>query len=250
MTRSVITLLLAAWLVAIVAATGPAPRQATDQDSNEVSGPISAIRRAEMQRHFGQASAVYDAVIRGDLDTAREEALALWSMPAPAGVAAAGAPFLDAIRMQGRRVSEASTVAQAAESVAGMLATCGDCHRVVGVGVVAYVPQRPVVGGIVGHMLEHEQAVTQMAEGLIAPSTTRWEAGARALTAAPLDHDELPPDSDLTPAVRSAESRVHAIAEQALTARDTDARVDVFANILATCSNCHSLHSRIWGPGR
>lgn len=249
MMRAAGLVLTAAWFLAVMTAAGPAPRQVQAAAQDEVSGPVGAIRRAEMQRHFGQASTIYDAVIRGDLATAREAALALWSIPAPAGLADAGAPFLEAIRMQGRQVSEASTVAEASRATADMLATCGNCHRAVSVWVVPNLEELPEVGGIVGHMLQHERAVSQMAEGLVAPSTTRWDAGADALLAAPLDPGDLPPDSGLTPEIRVAESRVHRMAEAAVAAEDNDARVAAFADVLATCSTCHSLHSRVWGPG-
>jgi cytochrome c553 len=68
------------------------------------------------------------------------------------------------------------------------------------------------------------------------------------LKTAPLSRAELPRDPKLTREIASAESRVHQFAEAALSAEDPGARAKSYANILATCADCHGLHRTVWGP--
>jgi hypothetical protein len=87
-----------------------------------------------------------------------------------------------------------------------------------------------------------------MVEGLIAPSTSQWRAGAERLRAAPLEPDSLPSDPRLTAELRQAEARVHEIGREAEAAETPTDRTAAFAKLIATCSTCHSVHARIWGP--
>ena len=66
---------------------------------------------------------------------------------------------------------------------------------------------------------------------------------------APLRASDLPRDPRLTREIAAAEDRVHVLAEQAATATEETARINVYSQILSTCAQCHGLHGRIWGPG-
>jgi hypothetical protein len=68
---------------------------------------------------------------------------------------------------------------------------------------------------------EHQQAVDLMVQGLTVPSTSAWNEGADMLAAAPLRSKSLPRDPKLTQAVRTAEARVHELAQRARAADDT-----------------------------
>ena len=168
-----------AWSLAIVglvvssvaAGAGQAPQ------SSSQALPLSPARRAQMQRHFAQASRILEAVIRGDLAAVKEPASELSVIPAPSGMPPAAAPFVEFIRLQGRRAVAAATLDHAAEAVASMLTLCGDCHSTVGVSVAPVPSDRPDVGGIVGHMLEHQRAVDALVEGSSHP---RLRSGAPA----------------------------------------------------------------------
>jgi len=220
-----------------------------DQDSQPSQAlPLSPARRAQMQHHFGQISRILEAVIRGDLAAIPDPARELSVIPPPSGMPPAAQPFIDFIRLEGRRAMSAATIDGAAEATASVLTLCGDCHRTVGVSVAPVTTDRPDVGGIVGHMLEHQDAVDAMVEGLISPSVSQWRAGAVRLRAAPLQPDNLPSDPRLTGGLRRAEARVHEIGQEAEVAETTTERTAAFGTLTATCSTCHSLHPRIWGP--
>jgi hypothetical protein len=107
---------------------------------------------------------------------------------------------------------------------------------------------KPDVGGIVGHMLEHQVAIEDLVQGLVLPSDTHWQRGIERLRSAPLQTGDLPADRRLSQQVRQAETEVHRIVDRAASAATDIERADAYARLLTTCAECHSLHRAIWGP--
>jgi hypothetical protein len=246
MRRLLLLSLAMLWLGTMTTAAPPLQQETARPEQSISTNPV---RRAQMAGHYRAVTVVYIAVIRGDLGAARDAAIALWGMAPPAGVPAGAVPIAEWVQLQGKRAAQATSLGQAAEAVAGMLTLCGDCHRTVGIRAGTDQAPRSEVGGIVGHMLEHQQAVEALAEGLVAPSPSRWQEGADLLQRAPLASSDLPPDSGLSTAVRRVEADVHAIAANAASVSNNTARTSVFASLIETCSNCHRLHRQVWGPG-
>lgn len=211
--------------------------------------PPNATRIAEMRHHFVDVTLVQEAVIRGDLASVRAPAVRLVELAAPPDVPPASAPFITAIRVAARRATEAKTLRAAALAVTTMLEQCGGCHQAVTVRPVPSTASRPDVGGLVGHMLEHQRAANQLLQGIVIPSATLWGQGAEALRTAPLKAAEFPPDSRFQSDFHKAEVEVHDIANRASADDAMGQRVDTYARLLTTCASCHSLHRRIWGPG-
>ena len=131
-----------------------------------------------------------------------------------------------------------------------MIGECASCHRTFGVMPVPSVLTTRDLGGIVGHMLQHQRAADEMLQGLLIPSVTQWQMGAERLCTAILHERELPPDRQWTREIRGAEGRVHAAAERALKATTQSARGASYVDLLSSCAQCHSLHKKLWGPGR
>jgi cytochrome c553 len=156
-------------------------------------------RLAQMERHFGQVSLIHEALIRGDLRAVREPARILEGAEAPRDVAAATAPHVAAMRLAATRAVDAQDLASVAAATASMLLSCGDCHRTAGTMPVPATPKRPDIGGLVGHMLEHQRAADEMLEGLFIPSETQWIRGATRFVGAPLRQQSLPRDQKVTP---------------------------------------------------
>jgi cytochrome c553 len=207
-------------------------------------------RLAQMEHHFSQVSLVHEAVIRGDPRAAREPATLLAGAEAPRDVAVATAPYIAAMRLAAKRAADAQDLTSVAAATAAMLLSCGDCHRAAGTMPVPVTPKRPDVGGLVGHMLEHQRAADEMLEGLFIPSEAQWLRGATRFVAAPLQQQSLPRDQKLTPEIRKAEERVHQLADRAIKATAWKDRGDIYAQMLTTCASCHSLHGVVWGPRR
>jgi cytochrome c553 len=131
-----------------------------------------------------------------------------------------------------------------------MLASCGDCHTAAGTRPALPSAPPAAVGGVVGHMLDHQRAIDQMLQGLVVPSATLWRQGADGLKAAPLHRSALPRDGALSRDVIAAEKRLHQMAEEAATTNEPAARSGQYARMLTTCAECHSAHQKIWGPSR
>ena len=210
--------------------------------------PDNPQRLEEMRHHFLQVTLVYEAVTRGDLAAVRAPATELSALPAPPGMPAGGAPFVEAIRAAARETLTATTLADAAVPAAHMLSQCGQCHRTAGVFPGPSARNYPDVGGIVGHMLNHQRAADELLQGLVIPSDSRWAQGAERLRTAELSRADLPSDPKLTPELRRAESAVHALADRAATASAPVERASIYAELSTTCARCHSLHAEIWGP--
>jgi mono/diheme cytochrome c family protein len=236
-------LVLAAGLVCLIAVAGT--RAAGQQQTSLPSNPQ---RLAEMRHHFLQVTLVYEAVIRGDLAAVRAPATELSILPTPTGLPLTAAPFVDAIRTAGRQAAVATTLEAAAAPAAMMLAQCGECHRAAGIFPAPSTRTYPDVGGVVGHMLEHQRAADELLQGLLIPSESRWTQGAARLRTAELSRADLPSDPKLTPEVRKAETAVHALADRAAAASTTAARAAVYVDLATTCARCHTLHRQIWGP--
>ena len=207
-------------------------------------------RLAQMEHHFSQVSLIHEALVRGDLRGVSEPARLLAEAEAPGGVAASTAPYVAAMRLAAKRAVDAQDLPSVAAATASMLLACGDCHRTAGTMPVPVTPNRPDIGGLVGHMLEHQRAADEMLEGLFIPSETQWIHGATRFVGAPLHQQSLPRDKKLTSEIRKAEERVHQLAERATKATAWKDRGDVYAQMVMTCSSCHSLHGVVWGPRR
>jgi hypothetical protein len=207
-------------------------------------------RTAYMRAHFNQVMTAHEAVIRGDLAAVKPPATWVAEHDAPTPLPAGSAPHFAALKQAAGRAAEATTILAAASATALMLKTCGDCHRAVGTMPAAPLTAPPDVGGIVGHMLQHQQAIDQMLQGLIIPSSSLWRTGAEGLKGAALHSGSLPSDPNLTRQLVASEKRIHQLASQAVRVDDPGARAVFYGQILSRCADCHSLHRRIWGPSR
>jgi mono/diheme cytochrome c family protein len=213
---------------------------------------LDAQRAALMRKHFGRALAIKDGVIRGDLAVVTSEAAALMREDPPQGLPTVAAPFVTTLKREAQRAAEAKDIVTAASASSSMLATCGNCHQTVGVRP-AFAPlaagtSETAPAGVVGHMIEHQRAADLMFEGLVLPSTTSWREGAARLNVVRLRDRELPRDSRWTPDIIRAEERLHRFAGDAVDMHDYAARAASYAQVIATCAECHGLHEKVWGP--
>jgi len=241
-------LALRGWLLAaavvVTAPHGPVASPAASQRQAEV--PVTA--RAEyMRAHFEQAMVVHAAVIRGDLAAVATAARTLADQD-PGTLPAEAAAHVDAMKEAARQAADTADILGAGQATARMLIACGNCHRALGTMPAQAIRPRPQVGGVVGHMLEHQVAVDLMFQGLVVPSDSLWRQGTRAMATAPLHPRELPVDSAVRRELAPTEERVHRIATAAAQATDPFARAGFYGQMLAGCADCHKRHARIWGP--
>jgi hypothetical protein len=232
MIRGALTVGLALWVAALAA-------QAVKPD---------AVRIAQMHEQYRQVMVVQSAVTRGDLEAVRAPARLLAAATTPRGLPDAMSRHAVAMTAAASQAATAPNLTGAAHATATMLSECGTCHLDAGTRPAISDTSTTAVGGIVGHMIDHQRAIDQLQRGLMIPSSSDWIQGARGLRAAPLHRADLPPDPKLTGELRRVEEAVHRLAEDAVSAELTATRVRVFSTLLSRCADCHSLHKRIWGP--
>jgi cytochrome c553 len=218
-------------------APAPRPRVTSDED-----------RAAFMRQHFGEVMAIHHALVAGDLDEARKHARIVADSPDPQNLPPAAGPYLTVLHRAAGRAASADDLEDVASASAAMLAACGDCHRAVGTMPAMPAVAGTEVGGLVGHMLEHERAVDLMVQGLTVPSASAWREGTQLLLSAPLRKGDLPRDSRLTREILELEERIHELADRGRRVEDQRSRIYVYSELAQSCAACHGLHARIWGP--
>lgn len=232
MIAAAIRVLLVTCAAAAVAAQGQPPASAQAED---------------MRAHFNEAMVVHAAVIRGDLAAVAPAARVLADQD-PASLPPGASRHVAAMKEAAREAVEARDLLAAGQATGRMLIACGACHRAVSTMPAFANPPRSTLGGVVGHMLEHQLAVDQMLRGLVVPSDTMWRAGARGMATAPLSPRDLPVDSAVRRELAPTEERVHRLATDAAQAADPFARAGFYGQMLAGCADCHKRHAKIWGP--
>ena len=208
-------------------------------------------RAAKMREHYSLALDVHAAVIRGDLPAVGRTASALLERFSVSPTGPAQSAAAAAVKAAATKTAAAKDLASAATATASILKSCGDCHQAASVMPAAPpLPPPPTVGGIVGHMLEHQRADEQMLQGLVIPSTRMWREGAHAFAHAPLHEKELPANTTGRRQMVQVELRLQTIAAGAVDVTDPSARAVSYGSILAACADCHKNHAKVWGPGR
>ncbi len=231
-------------MVVVTAAQGPL---ASPGAPAQQAAPPASAQAEYMRAHFNQAMVVHAAVTRGDLAAVASAARLLTDQDA-ASLPTGAATHVAAMKEAARQAAEAGDILAAGQATARMLIACGNCHRALGTRPALASRPSSTVGGIVGHMLEHQLAVDLMLQGLVVPSDSLWREGTRAMAVAPLHPRELPVDSAVRRELAPTEERVHRLATDAVQASDPLARAGFYGQMLAGCADCHKRHAKLWGP--
>jgi cytochrome c553 len=194
-----------------------------------------------MTEHFTIITWARDSIINGELEALREplRGFAVYEYrDLEPGV---WIPFIARIQQSALLGAEAGSLRSAAAAVATMAVQCGDCHRHTAQAPLSddLPPFRASEGpeSFAMRMRRHGWAADRMWEGLAMPSERAWFQGASALANGP---SELPETSrPLTPRVASALIAMRLLGTQALDAEHSEARIDVYADLLAACASCH-----------
>jgi len=230
-------------LMLLVAGCGGSTPPAEEQAPAVPVEPVAD----HMADHFSHVHAIEQAVIRGDLEAAQAPAQWIVEHQSLSNLPADSAVYLAEIRNSASGVASTDDIGNAAVATATMVAACGKCHTATGVTPTMPEVAAPGAEGITGHMQQHMQAVDLMYEGLAAPSDELWKKGAEMLKASPLEGENLP--QELSDDVKASETRVHEMADRAINAADTGAKIAIYGELIGGCASCHGLHGKVWGPG-
>lgn len=232
------------------AATQPAPQQPvaassqeqaakpapTSQAKPDVPPPGSPLDRV-MKAHFQDALLIRQAVIQGNPARASEPAAVFKDLQDDLDKLPKGwRGFVERMQEAARRVTDSTSSAQAAAAAADLGVSCGMCHQAHGGPKASSVPPPPDATNIEGRMKRHVWAADRLWEGLFVPSESSWNAGAKALSAAPFPDDVLKAGGVHA---RSAASEFAKLVSQAPAKKTADERATLYAQMLVTCGACH-----------
>ncbi len=206
--------------------------------------PATSGPSAMFVEHFARTLQMRDAVIHGDLESARRAARMLAAHDVPTNFPERWKPFIDELRAGANAGADAETLERAGVAVARIASTCGDCHRVLG-GPTFVVGEPPVsTAGTKARMARHAWGVDRLWLGMVQPSDEAWKKGSEVLASAPLVENAGNPRKE------ELANRVHALGQLGKTLVGTamppapakaPRRLEMYGQLVTTCAACHSL---------
>ncbi len=212
-----------------------------------------------MRDHDALSVAARNALIRGDVDVARQAmkqlAFFMEHVPAPEG----GREYARLTRELAQQVRDADDVEEACMGFARLSYACGQCHHALDRGPPMTLDPVPEGQDLRMHMRRHYWAVERMWDALLADSTSAFQKAAEVLAEAPL-HGSRDPDQESHQGVTRLAYEVHDLAfaaavegkagedeyvprpgEQVEVAPTGWGQAEVFGALLSTCNQCHTM---------
>ncbi len=244
--RLIVGLMILSVAFAVSACGRPAPAPAGQSAAAAPPQP-SADTAARMAGHFGKVRELEEAVIRGDLQSAKAAGLWIADHQETAGLPAGTESYVTATKDAARAVAASSSLGNAGVAAAFAVAACGECHAAAKVTPkMPEVNAPPTSTGGAALMRAHQYAVDLMYRGMVGPSETLWKQGAEALKGSPLRDKDL---AKVAKEIVASETRVHELAGRAAQAADAGSRIAVYGELIGGCASCHAMHGRVFGPG-
>lgn len=201
---------------------------------------------ATMAEHFDQTLEIQQAVMEGDLETARSAAKWMAEHDNVEEFPASSERYLKTMMKAAETVAEAPDLDGAAAAVAEMGYACGGCHRSLEEGLSFSMSESKAEEA--GHMKGHDWAVDRLWEGLVGPSDEAWLAGCSVLAESPLRpallpqaHPAIEHAEELDSSISSMEKQVHELSVKAGETTDAEKRAHMYGELLATCADCHTM---------
>ncbi len=199
--------------------------------------------KAHMKEHLDQADKLREGVQKGELDTTRGAAAWLAEHEMTTRLSESWKPHVEMMQKAAHAARDAKDLESAAGAVGMLGESCASCHREVA-GPKVEDAVAPTGDDLKAQMALHAWAAEQMWLGLIAPSDEAWVRGAEAMAKAELTPEELFTDQSPQPELLELEQTAQKLASESRAIKGTDAndkrRGELYASLLATCSECHS----------
>ncbi len=199
----------------------PAPGSPMDQFMRAHAKDAELIRRAIIKGEPQEAGKPADSLIHL-LD--EEQLPSSWNAPVERMLAST------------RRVKDSSDTAGAAAALADVGTSCGWCHQRLGGPSPSFSEAPEDDGSLAARMRRHVWATERLWEGLYAPSSRAWKAGAQVLKNASFPKEVL--DKGGVYAKSAAKEFGKVAVRIPKVHRSTD-RAAVYAELLGTCASCH-----------
>ena len=223
-----------------VATPEPTPPEAVENTDVAPPSPVGEV----MRMHFERAANSRDAIVRGDLDSARIDMNWLATHHGGDTLPEHLRPLFAQMQTEAGHFAEATTLTEAATALARTLTRCGGCHRVSHGGPDIAIPPLPEGDSVPAHMQRHRWAADRMWEGLVKDDADVYRTGAGALREGSLFEAELEGRANTQAPrerVRAIANLVHELGTEAAGAETATDRADIYGRLLATCATCHRM---------
>lgn len=197
--------------------------------------------QAQMKTHFEEVSRIKDAVIDGDLETAREQASWVAGNERPAHYPVGWRPQVSELIKAAERTADAPDIETAARRTANLAAACGRCHRANNVQPRFPNAMEPELSDDVKAQMErHQWAADRLWEGLVGPDDGAWHRGTE-LFPPTVCADDFEIDGAIADAMRELCTDIEVLGDQAADAKAPESRVKIYGQLLTTCAACHNV---------
>lgn len=210
----------------------------------EPVAPVAPPVVDEMHRRYGALTSARDAVIDGDLAKVKVHAAVLLELGSETSLPDAWRPYVARVNETSQKLAAAPDLAGAALGVANVASACAECHDALDGGPKldhrdAVPPQTWSEGQ---NMPLHKWSADWLWLGLLSNDDPSWNRGAGELDKMPLvpKFEQAPPNG-----MRELEQGVYVIAGRARTVDDPTERAELYGQLLATCSQCHTQHRNV-----
>lgn len=227
------------------ATTGTTNATATQPRAGTAEPPD---RAAHMQSTFWQAINARDAIIEGNLPSAKHFADELAHHDYAAALPEDWKHWVKTMQQRAEELTLAPDIAAASQAVSMIALSCGECHAQMQAGPSGAPPEDPHAQykseeSLSERMVRHELAADDLWLGLVEPSEELWQRGTVTLTRAPLE----PPTrggEPVDPGIASEIEQIRGLAKTARTASSYQARAETYGQILSHCGSCHYRSAR------
>lgn len=227
-------------------AAQPPPAAAATQAAAQAE-PARAVIDTLMRGHFRQATEAREALIRGDMQGAKQAMQWLTEHQETEAIPQGFLPMYSAMQASAKKFGQATTLREAGVALAATLTKCADCHRSAQRGPKFGLPPLPAGTDGKSHMRRHLWVAQRMWEGLVDGSETTFPEAAKVLAAEHWNTDVLALKGNTNETVaQNLDKYIHELSAEAPQATTPDARGELYGHFLATCATCHRLLGR--GP--
>lgn len=198
--------------------------------------------RGVMHGHYTRALSAHDALIRADIEQARQDMNWLATHLEGSALPENLQPLFHAMQDEASHFADATTLSEAGVSFARTLQRCGACHTAANDGPELAEAPIPEGDSPDARMRRHQWASDRMFDGLVLNDPAIFREGNEALSSAPLTQAELPQtEGQSAEQVEALTTNVRTLGERAAEASDDAARAEIYGHYLATCGTCHRL---------
>lgn len=212
----------------------PALQPLDNKTKPDMPPPGSSLGRV-MRAHFKDALLIRQAVIAGTPEQAANPATVLALIQNLDDLPPGWQKFVERMQQTAKRITDSTSLAQAAAATADLGVACGQCHSQQGGPAVSSEPPPAEGTRLEQRMKRHSWATDRLWEGLVVPSSEAWNAGSKALVDAPFPQEVLQRGVH----ARSAAADFEKLVAPAPAKKTTEERAALYAELLMTCGTCH-----------